>query len=97
MAVPGDAPGQVLVEVGVTPDVVDEENRPAPKPGRRQRDKLTQGRTITGSEGSLLLPDGRRSPRPLVISRRGTHPASLGSQSAHEFRDPIQRGIDDGE
>ena len=42
MAVTGDAAGKVLVEVGVPPDVVDDENRATPETGRRQGDELSQ-------------------------------------------------------
>ncbi len=49
MAVPSDAPGKVLVEVGVTPDVVDDENRATPETGRRQGYELSQGRAVAGA------------------------------------------------
>jgi hypothetical protein len=48
MAVPGDAPGKVFVEVGVTPDVVDDENRATPETGRRQGHELSQGGAVAG-------------------------------------------------
>jgi hypothetical protein len=93
----GDPSRQFLVEVGVSPDVVDDEDRTTPKSSRRESQELSQIRTITDPQHPFFFSDGRRRRGTDILARRGTHGLSLGSQLPDEGGDAIHRGIDHGQ
>jgi hypothetical protein len=92
-----DPSGQVLVEVCVSPDVVDDQDGTAPKSSRRESQELSQIRAIANPQHPFFFSDGRRRPGTDILARRGAHGLSLGSQLPDEGGDAIHRGIDHGQ